>query len=77
MTEADKVPVAFWLQVGNLEVAQMLDGGPTHLAANQYMLDTLQAKGYPVSYREHSGVHDASSLEFPQAQALIEILKGT
>jgi enterochelin esterase family protein len=66
--------VTFWLQVGNLEVAQMVDGGPSQLAANQTMRDTLQAKGYQVSYREYGGGHDISSLEFPLAQALIEIL---
>ena len=74
MSQAPKVPVKFWLQVGNLEIAQMLDGGPTQLTANQYMRDTLLAKGYQVSYQEYSGGHDASSLEFPLAQGLIEIL---
>jgi enterochelin esterase-like enzyme len=74
MAEADKLPVAFWLQVGNLEIAQMLDGGPSQLTANQHMRDTLRSKGYQVSYQEYSGGHDASSLEFPLAQALTEIL---
>jgi enterochelin esterase-like enzyme len=71
---APKIPVRFWLQVGNLEVAQLLDGGPSQLVANQYLRDILQAKGYVVSYHEYSGGHDASSLEFPLAQALTEIL---
>lgn len=74
IAKSAKVQVAFWLQVGNLEIAQMLDGGPTQLAANRYMRDLLQAKGYRVSYREYSGGHDLSSWEFPLAQALIEIL---
>ena len=52
----------------------MVDGGPTQSAANQYMRDTLQTKGYQVSYQEYSGGHDVSSLEFPLAQALIGIL---
>lgn len=69
-----KLPIRFWLQVGNLETAPMLDGGPSQLAANQYFRDTLLAKGYQVSYFEYSGGHDASSLEFPLAQALIKIL---
>jgi enterochelin esterase-like enzyme len=77
IAEAEKVPVEFWLQVGNLETARLLDGGPTQMAANQYMRDTLKAKGYQVSYREYSGGHDVSSLEFPLAQALIEILNRT
>jgi enterochelin esterase family protein len=73
---APKLPIRFWLQVGNLEVAQMLDGGPSQLAANQYFRDTLQEKGYFVSYQEYSGGHDASSLEFPLSQALTEILNS-
>ena len=74
LAAAPKLPLRFWLQVGNLEVAQMLDGGPSQLAANQYLRDILQANGYLVSYQEYSGGHDSSSLEFPLAQGLIEIL---
>jgi enterochelin esterase family protein len=74
LVTAPKLPIRFWLQVGNLETAQMLDGGPSQLAANQYFRDTLRAKGYEVFYSEYSGGHDASSLEFPLAQGLIEIL---
>jgi enterochelin esterase-like enzyme len=69
-----KLPLRFWIQVGNLEVAQMSDSGPSQLVANRYLRDTLQAKGYLLSYQEYSGGHDASSLEFPLAQALMEIL---
>jgi enterochelin esterase family protein len=69
-----KVPVRFWLQVGNLEVAQMSDRGPTQLASNLHFRDTLQARGYFVSYQEYSGGHDSSSLEYPLAQTLIKIL---
>jgi enterochelin esterase family protein len=76
IAEAASVPVKFLLQVGKLEIAQMRDGGPTQLAANRYMRDTLQAKGYRVSYQEYSGGHDVSSLEFPLARALMEILRG-
>jgi enterochelin esterase family protein len=74
IVQATREPVAFWLQVGNLEIAQMLDGGPTQLAANQHMLQTLRAKGYRVDYREYSGGHDISSLEYPLSQALIDVL---
>jgi len=75
LAAAPKLPIRFWLQVGNLEVAQMADGGPTQLAANQHLRDVLQAKGYAVSYYDYSGGHDTSSLETPLAQALTEILK--
>lgn len=70
---APKLPVRFWLQVGNLEVARMLDGGPTQLEANRHFHDLLHAKGNEVHYHEYSGGHDSSSLEFPLAQALIEL----
>lgn len=73
--DAPKLPVRFWLQVGNLEMAQMLDGGPTQLDANRYFRDVLQNKGYELSYYEYSGGHDASSLEFPLAKALTEIFQ--
>lgn len=75
LAAAPRLPVRFWLQVGNLEEAQMTDGGPSQLAANRHLRDTLQTKGYAVSYQEYSGGHDASSLEFPLAQGLMEILK--
>jgi enterochelin esterase family protein len=68
-----KLPLEFWLQVGNLETAQMLDGGPSQLQANRHMRDTLRSKGYSVTYQEYSGGHDASSLEFPLAQGLMTI----
>jgi Enterochelin esterase and related enzymes len=74
MAEHARVQVMFWLQVGNLEVALMLDGGPSQLAANEYMRDTLRAKRYQVSYQEYSGGHDLSSLESPLAGALTDIL---
>jgi enterochelin esterase-like enzyme len=68
-----KLPLEFMIQVGNLEVARMADGGPTQVEANRYMRDTLLAKGYAVSYQEYSGGHDASSLEYPLSQGLIEL----
>jgi enterochelin esterase family protein len=41
LASAPVLPLRFWLQVGNLETAQMADGGPTQLAANQLFRDTL------------------------------------
>ena len=74
-SSSPKLPLRFWLQVGNLEVAQMLDKGPTQLDANRHLRDVLQGKGYELSYHEYSGGHDASSLEFLLAKALTEILQ--
>ncbi|MEZ4867567.1 MAG: alpha/beta hydrolase-fold protein [Caldilineaceae bacterium] len=64
------LPLQFYLDVGNLEVAQMRDGGPTQFEANRHMRDVLLAKGYPVRYVEYSGGHDYSSVEAPLAAAL-------
>jgi enterochelin esterase-like enzyme len=75
-SHSPKLPLRFWLQVGNLEVAQMLDRGPTQLHANRRFRDVLQSRGYELSYHEYSGGHDASSLEFPLATALTEILRS-
>jgi enterochelin esterase-like enzyme len=77
ISASPKLPVRFWLQVGNLEQARMLDGGPSQLDANQHLRDVLQSKGYELSYYEYSGGHDASSLEFPLARALTEMLPQT
>jgi enterochelin esterase family protein len=71
---APRVPARFCLQVGDLEVAQMADGGPSQLAANRHLRDVLREKGCAVSYHEYSGGHDASSQEHPLARGLVEIL---
>jgi enterochelin esterase-like enzyme len=62
--------VAFYLDVGILENARMVDNGPSQLVANRHMRDVLQAKGYKVIYREYSGGHDYSSLQDPLFDAL-------
>lgn len=68
--QAPTLPLRFYLDVGNLEVAQMGDGGPTQLAANRYLRDVLVAQGYSVQYSEYSGGHDDSSLASPLFAAL-------
>lgn len=68
-----QLPLRILLQVGNLEVAQMADGGPNQVAANRQMRDTLQAKGYSLGYQEISGGHDASSWQAPLAQGLVAL----
>lgn len=69
-----QLPLQFYLDVGNLEVAQMRDDGPTQLAANRHLRDVLLTKGYPVTYVEYSGGHDASSLASPLFAALAQLL---
>lgn len=68
--QSPTLPLRFYLDVGNLEVAQMRDGGPTQLAANRHLRDVLLAQGYPVAYLEYSGSQDSSSLAFPLYAAL-------
>ncbi|MCE7988111.1 MAG: hypothetical protein DYG89_43655 [Caldilinea sp. CFX5] len=68
--QTPKLPLRFYLDVGNLEVAQMRDGGPTQLAANRRLRDLLLAQAYPVHYVEYSGGHDDSSLASPLFAAL-------
>lgn len=67
-------PVRFYLDVGILENARMLDNGPSQLVVNRHMRNVLQAKGYKVIYREYSGGHDYSSLQDPLFDALPLIL---
>ena len=67
-------PVRFYLDVGVLENARMLDGGPSQLVANRHMRDVLRAKGYEVIYREYSGGHDYSSQQTPFFDALPLVL---
>jgi len=72
--QSPTLPLRFYLDVGNLEVAQMLDSGPTQLEANRHMRDLLLTKGYPMHYVEYSGGHDYSSLEAPFVLALTHLL---
>jgi enterochelin esterase-like enzyme len=65
-----KQAVRFYLDVGILENARMLDEGPSQLAANRHMRDVLRAKGYDVIYREYSGGHDYGSTQNPLFDAL-------
>lgn len=73
LANSPKLPLRLHVQVGNLEIAQMADGGPTQVEANRFMRTVLAAKGYPFDYQEYSGGHDTSSLEAPLADGLVAI----
>jgi len=75
--QSPTLPLRFYLDVGNLEVAQMRDGGPTQLAANRYLRDILLAQDYSVQYVEYSGGHDDSSLASPLFAALHRLFTET
>lgn len=70
------LPLRVLLQVGNLETAQMADGGPSQLTANRHMRDTLAGRVAALAYQEYSGGHDTSSLEAPLAQGLVALFGG-
>ncbi len=67
---SSKLPLRFYMDVGILENARMLDNGPSQLVANRHMRDVLRAKGYDVTYCEYSGGHDYSSAQNPIFDAL-------
>lgn len=52
-----KLPLRFYLEVGALETAHALGAGPVFIEANRRLRDVLQAKGYPLFYKEVPGAH--------------------
>ena len=65
-----QLPLRFYLDVGLFERPVDL------LRSNRHMRDVLQAKGYPVYYREFSGGHDSINAEATLADGLL-LLAGT
>jgi enterochelin esterase family protein len=53
--ESELLPIQFYLDVGVYEDRGM---GISSLRVVRHMRDVLQAKGYPLTYAEHSGGHD-------------------
>jgi enterochelin esterase family protein len=53
--ESERLPIQFYLDVGLYEDRGQ---GTSSLRVVRHMRDVLQAKGYPVTYAEHSGGHD-------------------
>lgn len=51
-----KLPLRFFLEAGSLE--DVAKDGPTLLAANRRLVKILNAKDYPVIYREVGGTHE-------------------
>lgn len=72
---APPAPTRFYLDVGSLETARLLDGGLSQLEANRHMRTVLQARGYAVAYREYHGGHDYSSLRHPLYEALAAMIQ--
>ena len=53
-----RLPLQWYLSVGLLETRPSEGARPNLLLANRHLRDILQAKGYPVHYREFNGGHD-------------------
>jgi enterochelin esterase-like enzyme len=68
-----RLPLRFYLDVGNLETEPRADGGPSHLVANRHMRTVLEAKGYPLRYVEYSGGHDILNLQGTLSDGLMTL----
>lgn len=54
----DRLPLRFYLDLGELEKIVFVGEGISEGSATQYMREALLAKGYPLHYAEFSGGHD-------------------
>jgi enterochelin esterase-like enzyme len=67
------LPLRFYLDVGLLERGPTPDDGPDQVVVNRHIRDVLQAKGYPVHYREFNGGHEYLNWRGTFADALIAL----
>ena len=67
-------PLRFYLDVGNRETQVYHDGVPDQLSINRLMRDTLQERGYPVTYAEFTGGHDYINWRRTFADGLLTVL---
>jgi enterochelin esterase family protein len=70
---APRLPIRFYLDVGLLETHPTPGHGPTQLAANRHLRDTLRAKDYPLTYAEFNGGHDYLAWRRTLADGLIAL----
>jgi enterochelin esterase-like enzyme/precorrin-6B methylase 2 len=71
-----KAPLRFYLEAGLFETdLMMVDGFSINLlASNRHLRDVMQAKGYPVFYREFSGGHSTVIWRGTLADGLLALL---
>lgn len=62
-----KLPLRFYMEVGRLESTGV------QLATNRHLRDVLKLKGYPVTYSEFDGWHDALPWRGSLANGLISL----
>jgi hypothetical protein len=67
---APRLPLRFYLEVGTLEQGMSIN----LVLENRRMRDTLTARGYPVTYSEYNGGHDALCWRGSIADGLIALL---
>lgn len=56
--DSPKLPLRFYLDIGDRETLYALGDGPEMLYVNRRFRDVLLDRGYDVSYVEYSGWHD-------------------
>ena len=73
-----KVPLHFYLEAGSFETDLfMVDGFSINLlASNRHLRNVLQARGYPVHYREFSGGHNTVIYRGTLADGLLALFGG-
>ncbi len=69
-TKGARLPLRFYLEAGLLEVNET----PSLLHENRHLRDVLEAKGYPVTYSEYNGRHDAVCWRGGLSQGLLALL---
>lgn len=72
---AERRPLSIYLDVGLLETEATHDSGPSMLVVNRHMRNVLEAKGYPVRYREFAGGHDYLYWRGSLADALLALMR--
>lgn len=68
-----KLPLQFFVEAGVLE--NVSKDGPTLLAANRHLVETLKSKGYQVTYEEAAGTHEPVHWRDTLSQGLMTLLK--
>jgi enterochelin esterase family protein len=68
--QARRLPLRFYLQVG------LFESGAGMVATNRHLRDVLLLKGYPVTYAEIEGGHDALAWRGSLAEGLIALVGG-
>jgi enterochelin esterase-like enzyme len=69
-----RLPLAFYLDIGDRETANPVGEGLDMLSVNRRFRDVLVEKGYPVTYAEYPGWHDLVNWRRTFADGLIALI---